>query len=130
MPISERLAPALLLLALGACGGGGAGNDVAVADSDDGRAECAIGQGGQWARACLIERGEGADGPTLTLRHPDGGFRRFLIVTDGRGIVPADGAEQASLSMHGDAMHGDRRVEVRVGDDRYRLPATFAAPAR
>ncbi|MGE4323083.1 MAG: hypothetical protein AB7E60_08650 [Sphingobium sp.] len=124
MPISDRFALLGLIFALGACGGGSDGSSAASSD-EYGKAECAIGQGGKWDRACLVERGEGAAGPTLTLRHPDGGFRRFLIVTDGRGIAPADGAEQPGLSMH-----GDRQIEVRVGDDRYRLPATFAAPAR
>ena len=36
-------------------------------------------------------------GDMLTLRHPDGGFRRLRIVQDGRGLVSADGAEEAKL---------------------------------
>jgi hypothetical protein len=89
---------------------------------DDGRADCAIGPGAIWGRDCLIERGE--DKAILTLRHPDGGFRRLRIVTDGRGVVPADGSEEARVTIT-----GDRSIEVSIGQDRYRLPATLAAPA-
>lgn len=127
--ISDLLGAGLACLALAACGGQGANNAAALAgdpvdqaEADDGKADCAIGKGAEWARSCLVERGEGAEGTTLTLRHPDGGFRRFLIVTDGRGIVPADGSEDAKLKAD-----GDKGIEIAVGDDRYRLPATFAA---
>ncbi|MEJ7926559.1 hypothetical protein WG908_07295 [Sphingobium sp. AN641] len=122
------LFPALLAcLMLPACDGGGAADApvnavvTATKPADDGRAECAIGRGGQWVRNCRIEQ----DGDMLTLRHADGGFRRFRIVDDGRGVQPADGAEGARI-----AVVGDRSIEISVGDDRYRLPATMAASAR
>ncbi|MDI1295406.1 MAG: hypothetical protein PSY12_05900 [bacterium] len=112
-------------LALAACGDRApvVGNavDATLVDADDGKADCVIGANAAWARTCLIERGT----DMLTLRHPDGGFRRFRIVSDGRGLVPADGAEQAKLSIL-----GDRQIEVSVGVDRYRLPATIAGPGR
>lgn len=130
--ISDLGLTGLACLALQACGGLGsdnaaapAGSTVDQAQADDGKADCAIGSGSNWTRTCLAERGESAEGKTLTMRHPGGGFRRFMIVTDGRGIVPADGSEQATLKADGD--HG---IEISVGDDRYRLPATFAAPPK
>lgn len=52
----------------------------------------------------------------LVVRHPDGGFRRFEVVHDGRGVVAADGAHSAQIALRG----GD--VEVAVGTDRYRFP--------
>lgn len=52
----------------------------------------------------------------LLIRHPDGAFRRFDLGVPGRGIVTADGAEQAEVTDHGGY------VEVRVGSDRYNLP--------
>lgn len=120
--------PALFAcLMLPACDGGGAdegsGNAVvsALPPADDGRADCAIGRGARWGRECRIEQA----GDMLTLRHPDGGFRRFRIVDDGKGVQPADGAEGARI-----AVVGDRSIEIGVGEDRYRLPATIAAPAR
>ena len=61
-------------------------------------------------------------GDMLTLRHPDGGFRRLRIVRDGRGLVSADGAEEAKLAIIDKGL-----IEVAIGADRYRLPATVAA---
>ena len=54
----------------------------------------------------------------LTLRHPSGGFRRLQVVTDGRGVISADGAEPAKVATVGTSL-----IEVSVGEDRYRLPA-------
>jgi hypothetical protein len=117
------------LLGLASCNAAGPTNNIAepVVEKagkavDDGRVDCAIGPGAIWSRDCLIERGE--DKTILTLRHPDGGFRRLRIVTDGRGVVPADGSEEAGVTIT-----GDRSIEVGIGEDRYRLPATLAAPA-
>lgn len=118
--------PALLLIGLSlaaGCGeapeGSGAGDPgVLSAGADESRIECAIG-GEDWARVCPIERMQGLDGLTLTVRHPDGGFRRLLVTKDGRGVVPADGAETGSLRVI-----GADRIEVTVAGDRYRLPAT------
>ncbi|MET0250359.1 MAG: hypothetical protein ABW164_11615 [Sphingobium sp.] len=131
--ISDALTPLLLCLALSACGSGGEGGGNAAAlgssspsseSGDERRVACALGGGATWARDCAIDQQDDARGKALTIRHPDGGFRRFAIVTDGRGLVPADGAEQAKISGA-----GANGIEVAVGTDRYRLPATFAAPA-
>ena len=62
------------------------------------------------------------NGRRTVVRHPDGGFRRLRIVQDGRGLVSADGAEEAKLVIIDKGL-----IEVTVGDDRYRLPATVAA---
>ena len=59
----------------------------------------------------------------LTIRHPDGGFRRFRIVKDGRGLTAADGADLAEVTIT-----QSNRIEVQVGSDRYVLPAIIAAP--
>ena len=61
-------------------------------------------------------------GKLLTIRHPDGGFRRFRIVTDGHGLVAADGSEPAQVTIT-----DHDRIAVQVGNDRYDLPATVAA---
>lgn len=118
------LLAAVLLLA--ACGGetGKLGNAVepeqAADPVDDGKADCAIGADAAWARDCLIERA----GEILTIRHPDGGFRRFRVLADGRGLEAADGAEMARLQIVEAGL-----VEIRIGGDRYRLPVKVAGSA-
>lgn len=77
--------------------------------------ECRV--AGRWARDCGAER----DGNLLTLRHPDGGFRRLRILSDGRGLEAADGSEAARIKI----VDG-QRIEVTVGADAYRLPAQIA----
>ena len=124
MRISEALAGAgLLCLALAACDGGGDAppghrSASAVEGSTGGIADCAIGADASWSRHCPVERA----GDVVTFRHPDGGFRRLRMVKDGRGLVAADGAEQAIVTVM-----SKEQIEVGIGEDRYRLPATIAA---
>jgi hypothetical protein len=80
----------------------------------DERVECAVGPGADWGRECRLER----DKNLLTIRHADGGFRRLYIVGDGRGVIPADGAELANVLIVDKG-----RIEIAIGQDRYRLPA-------
>jgi uncharacterized membrane protein len=68
---------------------------------------------------CTIERQTTKKGLTLTVRHPDGAFRRLAVATDGRGVVAADGAEPARVAVIDAAT-----IEVAIGGDHYRLPAT------
>ncbi len=90
-------------------------NKVASAKPDD-RVECAIGKGSDFANDCAIERGEGI---SLVVRHNDGGFRRLTLTADG-SIDTADGADAISVQPLSDG-----RTEVKIGEDRYRLPATL-----
>lgn len=95
--------------------GNAASNDLATAtpaaQAPEPRIACALGSG-DFQAVCTIER----VGPRLTIRHPDGGFRRFEIDDDGT-IAAADGAEPARI-----AARTAHFVEVAVGDARYRLP--------
>ena len=86
---------------------------------DNGRIVCARGGSSDFARACTLDRVAGPQGLVLTLTHPDGGFHRLLVTKDGRGVVAADGAERAEVKVVGPG-----EIEVRLGGDRYRLPAT------
>ena len=79
--------------------------------------QCALGEGSQFGPDCLVEREE-VDGQTqLIVRHPDGGFRRFAQLDDGRGLIELDGADQLTRTLDGDVL------EVSVGADRYRFTA-------
>jgi hypothetical protein len=113
-PMTRLLLLPIALLA-GACGD--SGSEELPASSE--LVECAIDGAKQFERTCSIERMVGADGLVLTIRSPSGSFRRLLVTKDGRGVVAADGAEQAVV-----APAGPDRIEVTVGPDRYRLPAT------
>jgi hypothetical protein len=107
------LLPSLILLA--ACEGGGEQTSATVSAPPEDRIECALGGGEAFIRACALE----LDGDRLTLRHPDGGFRRLRITDDGRGVAAADGAMPAVVEVI-----AGNRIEVGLGGDRYRLPAT------
>ncbi|MFC3441233.1 hypothetical protein ACFOKF_08490 [Sphingobium rhizovicinum] len=117
----KRLAAMLALAALAGCEDQASkpGNQAAGAQAsvDDGKADCITGEAEDWAHDCLIER----QGDLLTIRHPDGGFRRFRVLADGHGLEAADGAEPAKLKII-----GAQQIEVAAGDDRYRLPAQIA----
>jgi hypothetical protein len=128
--MSTRISSAaLLLLATAGCGRSAdqlantAALDHAEAQAqaeaeDDGRVLCARG-GAALEQTCTVEQTQGSDGLVLTLRHPDGGFRRLKVTRDGRGVVAADGADAARVAVIGPGV-----IEVTVGTDRYRLPAT------
>lgn len=77
--------------------------------------ECATGGARTFANRCAIERSP--DGRALTVRHPDGGFRRLDVSAD-LAVSTADGA----TPLAGKALP-DGRLEITVDGDRYRLPS-------
>ncbi len=79
--------------------------------------ECALGEGSDFASECMVEREEIDGQMVLTVRHPDGGFRRFVQLDDGRGLVEMDGADEVNRSLD------DNTLEIAVGADRYRFTA-------
>lgn len=109
--------PLAALLLLSACGRAEQEKPVATVDSD-GRIDCRIGADTQFTRFCTVERTRAEDGLLLTVRKPDGGFRRLKATRDGRGVVAADGAETAEVSIIGDDL-----IEVAIAGDSFRLPA-------
>ncbi|MFM9852447.1 MAG: hypothetical protein ACKVOJ_06535 [Sphingomonadaceae bacterium] len=135
--MSMRIFSLIPLLILAACGGAEhKGQTLAEiekqsagrAADDQGRANCAVGGATSFTQSCSIERAASDKGLVLTLRHDDGGFRRLLVTKDGRGVVAADGAEQAIVKPLTEGL-----IEVSLGGDRYQLPATVkgaAAPLR
>jgi hypothetical protein len=131
MPISKAFIPLAMTLGLAACGGNEE-DDLKNAESEaaqeaalDGKIECALAGAEVFARTCTTERIAGGKGNILVIRHPDGGFRRFEILTDGRGLMPADGFDETRISLLNDGM-----IEVSSGDDKYRLPAQIKGKDR
>jgi hypothetical protein len=107
----------LALLTLAACSEtDGTTERIAAAKASENGIDCAVAGVQGFERACMVERG---DGGTLTVRHPDGGFRRLLVTDDGRGVIAADGAVPAQVQVV-----AGNRIEVAIEGDRYRLPAT------
>ena len=117
---------ALLALALAACDRSSTGRSGG-GDNDGERGAsipCALGGAKVFKEDCTVERSSSPDGVVLVLHHPDGGFRRLQVATDGRGVVTADGSDAAVVQGAGAGA-----IEVRVGEDRYRLPATVKGQA-
>lgn len=111
-----------LVLTLAACSGADdldqAERDAAEEAAAAGKVECALAGAATFERLCTTEQIGSSEGMLLIIRHPDGGFRRFDILTDGRGLAPADGFDETRITVLHDGM-----IEVRSGDDKYRLPA-------
>ena len=124
MQISKGLHFLPLALCLAACNGG-SGDDLSQAEQEAaeqaalaGKLECALAWKDSFERICTTEQIASEEGNILVIRHPDGGFRRFDILTDGRGLAPADGFDETRITLLDNGM-----IEVRSGDDKYRLPA-------
>jgi hypothetical protein len=112
MPISERHAALIALLAVAGCGGA---HDDKVADArPDARIECAMTADGPFDKSCALE--SASDRKSLILWHKDGGFRRITVADDGT-LSAADGADAISGTTLPDG-----RFEIVAGTERYRLP--------
>ena len=114
-----------LSLLIAACSGQPDNGKLAEAEAEqgamqasDGRIECALDGAETFSRECKTDRISGPDRELLIINHPDGGFQRFEIVTDGRGLVAADGFDDTEIRLL-----ADDQIEVTAGEDRYKLPA-------
>jgi hypothetical protein len=105
-------------LFLAACGGGDAPGETPGGGARHDYIECRVGNMNDFEPVCSGESADTAEGRVLTLRFPSGGFRRVLIARDGRGVLSADGAEQAHVTII-----AGNRIEIEIGGDRFRLPA-------
>ena len=103
--MSMRIFSLALVLALAAC-------EAPKSEAAPGEiVACALDGADQFAQVCSVER----NGAQVTVRRPDGGFRRLEIATDG-GVNSLDGADPVAATAL-----ADRMVELKIGDDRYRL---------
>ncbi|MXP42416.1 hypothetical protein GRI75_12270 [Altererythrobacter soli] len=113
---SRTSSAAAFLLALAACS---ADADAGAGEQGGTLVDCALDGETTFTRACAVERSEHEGTLFLVVRHPDGAFRRFEVLRDGRGLAAADGAQAAVTNM------SDGDLVVGVGADRYRFPATI-----
>ncbi|MGH6651643.1 MAG: hypothetical protein ACREB7_10980 [Sphingopyxis sp.] len=116
---------ALPLLLLAGCDGAPDNKKLAETEAkqsrdaaNNGRIECALEGAKLFDRTCTVQEMSGDGGTILVVGRGDVGYRRLQITTDGRGVVSADGAEQATVTIIGEGM-----IEVAIGADKYRLPA-------
>ena len=112
-----RISSAGILLVLAACA---QETPEALTTDPDNLIECAVAGAPAFARDCVVEESRVEGETILVVRHPDGGFRRFEVTADGTGVATADGAQPAEVTLRQDG------IEVAVGTDRYRFPATIA----
>lgn len=86
--------------------------------------DCAVAGSAKFLPDCFVEDSRVGARRFLTVRNKDGAFRRFEMVDDGRGVIAADGAEEASAKWSAEGV-----LEVVVGTDRYRFPARMKSDA-
>ncbi len=128
MPTSKFLILAAAALCVSACGKNNkeafdqAEKSASKEAALDGKVECALAGSTTFDRVCTTDRISGPEGQILVIRHPDGGFRRFNILTDGRGLSPAEGFDDTKITILSNGM-----IELKSGDDLYHLPAQIKA---
>ena len=119
-----RAAIAACALALAACSGGNEEPAAEEAPADpDTMIACAIGTASEFTHNCSVERQVEEGVLFLTMNHEDVSFRRLRVMDDGSGVVAADGADEAQITVF------DGEIEVSLGGDRYILPATITGNA-
>lgn len=81
--------------------------------------DCAVGGAAAFTHDCSVERAGENGARLLIVHHPDGRFRRFEIVDEGKSLTAADGAAALAVANNGE------RVDVGIDNDRYRIPAAM-----
>jgi len=114
----------MTLLLVAGCGSKDANQAAREAVASDDRIACQPAGVEALEPVCTIERTMSDKGLVLTIRHPDASFRRLLVTKDGRGVIAADGAEQARVRV-ADTIGKGSEIEVTLAGNRYILPATL-----
>ena len=86
--------------------------------------DCAVGGSDKFLPECFVEDSRVGERRFLTVRNKSGAFRRFEMVDGGRGVIAADGADEAVVKWSAEGV-----LEVAVGGDRYRFPARMKSDA-
>ena len=94
-----------------------AGEGPSGASAASSKVPCALAGAKSYTAECVLER-DSRDGKVLvTLRHPDGGFRRLIELDHGKRFAAADGSDEVAIAANG------KEIEVTLGDDHYLFPA-------
>jgi hypothetical protein len=117
-------AAVLALAALAACSRGTPGEraDAGPDAPHEDRVRCALDGARDFSPVCLRDVSQGPDGELWVIHHPDGGFRRFVLIDKGTRIATADGAEEVQTDRIG------KDLEVRVAGNRYLFPVASPEP--
>jgi hypothetical protein len=116
----RRLLAVGLALMLAACS-----DSEAAPEAEGDTVACAVGGAAELAEDCVIEKVRAEGATNLIIHHPDGGFRRFIVLPGETGLIAADGADAATV------VEQDGAFAVTVGQDRYVVPqALIAADAQ
>lgn len=126
-----KRAAIVLPLILAACSEGGeaqaGASPSAVAEAaaspEDNSVACALAGAKTFGRTCTRDLSRDEVGEVWIIRHPDGGFRRFVLIDGETRIATADGDKEVTTERVGG------ELEVRVEGDRYRFPAAPEAPS-
>ncbi len=127
-----RISSAVLLAAVLAACSSESGTSAAAGEGSSGapavsvKVPCALAGAKSYTAECAVER-DSRDGKVLvTLRHPDGGFRRLIELDGGKRFAAADGSDEVAIEANG------KEIEVTLGDDHYlfSVPSVTSAPAR
>ena len=111
----------IALLSLSAC----SDEDAEIAEAQEAalvgnKIECALNGTEEFTASCATERVASDEETILMIRHNDGGFRRFRLLTDGRGLETAEGFDNSRIDIL-----DDEYIILSSGKDRYKLKAQF-----
>ena len=120
-----RISSAILLAALAACSSQSPASGAAEQAGEAAAAAvttvpCALAGAKTFEASCEAERRAMGGKTIVTLRHPDGGFRRLVELEGGKSFAAADGSDEVALEANG------KDIEVTLGDDHYLFPAPAA----
>lgn len=96
---------------------GNAGDDTG-SSGDPYTIACALNGASGFDSTCTVERRMVDGEQWLTVFHPDGGFRIFMLLPEGAGLAAVAGAHEVEQVLTGDTL------EISIAGNRYRFPAT------
>ncbi len=118
-----RISSAVLLATLAACSSKSASPEAAGQSGEAAATvPCALAGAKTFTAACGVERSSLDGKAIVTLRYPDGGFRRLVELEGGKSFAAADGSDEVAIEANG------KEIEVTLGDDHYLFPAPPGTP--